>query len=57
MLLVRVAPFVEASDLQNAMNLIEDEPEKVVFPVTKYSYPIQRALRRDRRETHYLPII
>ena len=47
--LYATAPFVEASDLQNAMNLIEDEPEKVVFPVTKYSYPIQRALRRDEK--------
>ena len=30
--LYATAPFVEARDLQNAMNLIEDEPEKVVFP-------------------------
>ena len=46
--LYATAPFVMAEDLCNAIDLIEREPEKVVFPVTSYSYPIQRALRRDK---------
>ncbi|MBK6850100.1 MAG: pseudaminic acid cytidylyltransferase [Burkholderiales bacterium] len=38
-------PFLVASDIQAAANLLGDEPNTYVFPVCDYPSPIQRALR------------
>ena len=46
--LYATAPFVKPRDLEDALKLIENKPDKAVYPVTKYSYPIQRALQRDK---------
>ena len=45
--LYATAPFVRAEDLRNAIRLAVKYPNSAVYPVTKYSYPIQRALVRD----------
>ena len=41
------SPFVQPEDLQNAIKIAEVASDKTIFPVTRFSYPIQRALRRD----------
>lgn len=43
--LYATAPFVRAEDLKGGLDLLEKEACDYVFPVTSYSFPIQRALR------------
>lgn len=43
--LYATAPFVQASDLAQALALLQREGCNYVFPVTPYAAPIQRALR------------
>jgi pseudaminic acid cytidylyltransferase len=45
--LYATAPFVEPEDLQKAVQLAKSSSDKTIFPVTRFSYPIQRALKRD----------
>jgi N-acylneuraminate cytidylyltransferase len=39
------APFVQANDLQHGCRLMRETGADYVFSVTRYAYPIQRALR------------
>lgn len=43
--LYATAPFVQAHDIQEGLRLLQDERADYAFSVTRYSYPIQRALR------------
>ncbi|MBT8551992.1 pseudaminic acid cytidylyltransferase [Polynucleobacter paneuropaeus] len=38
------APFIEPQDLISTLRLLQSSKVDFVFPMTKYSYPIQRAL-------------
>ena len=40
------APFVQPEDLRRAMTLLSERPTRFVVTVTRFGYPIQRALRR-----------
>tara|TARA_B110000008_G_C16877685_1_gene527505 strand:- start:279 stop:956 length:678 start_codon:yes stop_codon:yes gene_type:complete len=41
------APFISPEILTKALEKLEDKKFDSVFPVLKYSFPIQRALKRD----------
>lgn len=41
------APFVRASDLRRAHDLLADDDADYAFPVCRFPFPIQRALRRE----------
>ena len=41
------APFLQASDLQNARRLLDDSDVAYVFSATAYDFPIQRAFHLD----------
>jgi|SRR5690606_30861974 len=43
--LLPTAPFVETSDITQAIKKINSEQFDAVFPVTEFSFPIQRALK------------
>ncbi len=43
--LYATAPFVRALDIKEGLRLLEDKGAEYAFSVTRYSYPIQRALR------------
>lgn len=40
------SPFLQASDLEAAYRLLDDQQADFVYPVTEYPHPIQRAMRR-----------
>jgi N-acylneuraminate cytidylyltransferase len=39
------APFVTSENIKQAYNMIESKKYDCIFPVTEYSYPIQRSLK------------
>lgn len=39
-------PFLQAADLEAAFALLRERQAEFVYPVTEYSHPIQRAMRR-----------
>ena len=41
------APFITADKLQNAMKILKETGADSVLPVTRFSYPIQRALKNE----------
>ena len=41
-------PFLEISDIRKCLRLLEKNKNSYVFPVVRYSHPIQRALKLDR---------
>jgi len=41
------APFISATKLKEAFDLLNKSNSQSVFPVVKYSYPIQRSLKID----------
>lgn len=41
------APFVKENNLKNAFELLIDNTYDTVFPVMRFSFPIQRALKRS----------
>ena len=43
--LYATAPFVEATDLQKGLDLLQLSGADYAFPVTSYAFPIQRAIR------------
>ena len=45
--LYATSPFVTAADLRAGLELLEKTDAPYVFSVTRYAFPIQRALRRD----------
>ncbi len=45
--LLPTAPFITADHLVKALTLMEENGYHTVFPVKKFSYPIQRALKMD----------
>lgn len=45
------APLILESDLKVALELLEKENYDSTFPVVRFSYPIQRALKRENRKT------
>lgn len=42
------APFIKSADINKALQIIIKNKVDFVFTATKYSYPIQRALRLDK---------
>ena len=46
--LYATSPLIDSNYLREAIKEVQNEPDKTVFPVAKFSYPIQRALKRDR---------
>ena len=40
------APFIQINDLSLALELVKEHNVDFIYPVTEYSHPIQRALRR-----------
>lgn len=40
-------PFILAQDLVSALNILNDNPGKFVYPVSRFGHPIQRAMVRD----------
>ena len=45
--LYATSPFVDPEDLQNAIKIAQSSSDKTIYPVTRFSYPIQRALKRE----------
>ena len=43
--LYATAPFVQASNLQNGLKILESSGAEYAFSVTSYAFPIQRAIR------------
>lgn len=41
------APFILVQDLVSALNVLNVNPGKFVYPVCQFSHPIQRAMSRD----------
>lgn len=39
------APFIQASDIQNGLKVLESSGAEFAFSVTSYAFPIQRAIR------------
>jgi len=44
------APFLTPEHIQKAFHLLTDKNYKTVFPVVRFSYPIQRALQLDKEQ-------
>jgi pseudaminic acid cytidylyltransferase len=42
-------PFLNIKDIKKAFSLLKNGKNKFIFPVTKYSHPIQRALKLDKK--------
>jgi len=45
------APFLQVDDLSKAISLLDSQNTKVVFPVTTYPFPIQRAVTINQDNT------
>jgi N-acylneuraminate cytidylyltransferase len=43
------APFIDENDIIKAYKILSDSKCDYVFPITKFSYPIQRGLRFDKQ--------
>ena len=48
--LYATAPFVQATDLQEAYNILEYSGAEYAFSVTSYPFPIQRAIRMTQNQ-------
>lgn len=42
-------PFLNIKDIKKAFLLLKNAKNKFIFPITKYSHPIQRALKLDKK--------
>ena len=42
-------PFLNIRDIKKAFALLKNEKNKFIYPITKYSHPIQRALKLDKQ--------
>ena len=51
------APFISALDLQNSWKLLSEKKYDFVFPITRFSYPIQRAVKltKNNRVEMFFP--
>jgi pseudaminic acid cytidylyltransferase len=47
--LYATAPFVEAEDLQNGLQALQETKAEYAFSVTSFPFPIQRAIRIDKQ--------
>lgn len=41
-------PFLQINDLKNCLQILQKNKKKFIFPVTKYSHPIDRAFRLSK---------
>ena len=46
------APFVRAEDLRTGLERVQQDDCSYVFPVASYAFPIQRALKIDKKTGH-----
>lgn len=51
------APFIQLGDLKYALRILKSSSSDYVFPVTNYSYPIQRSfkIKKDKRLKMFFP--
>lgn len=42
-------PFLNIRDIKKAFSLLKNEKNKFIYPITKYSHPIQRAVKLDKQ--------
>jgi N-acylneuraminate cytidylyltransferase len=51
------APFIQPDDLKNGLNVLQSTGAAYAFSVTRYAFPIQRAVRvtRDQRVEMFQP--